>query len=340
MLETLSSRNKLSICLLLSLTGLFVVTYESSFYSFQISSPPGTLVSLLKDQAKSPIINGVTDFSGASNSTLGVSNHARSCTDQTILLTQHQFESILVVSPNKSLGGETIWRQEGMHRAANLTGLTIHIPSQPNFPLSLDSTPWLTTVLKAKIEEDTGEDGKLHNGQLMSRLGHLNVLHGMLDANISTAIIMENDGDWGVEIKSQTPAIASAIRNLTHANNIDTNPHPWGMNYDLLALGHCGASRASPFLVINDSTALPPALYSKLRDPGHDVPEHGRLVYETNGAVCTYAYAVTRKGAEKLIANMEDRDGPWDLLVADQCSNNEDFWCGAVTPEVFHHQRW
>jgi len=112
------------------------------------------------------------------------------------------------------------------------------------------------------------------------------------------------------------------------------------MNYDLLALGHCGAGRTSPFLVVNDSTALPPPLYSKLRDPGHDVPEHGRLVYETNGAVCTYAYAVTRKGAEKLIANLEDRDGPWDLLVADQCNNNEDLWCGAVAPEVFHHQRW
>ena len=113
-----------------------------------------------------------------------------------------QFKSIFVVSPNESLGGETIWRQEGMKRAANLTGLTIHIPTQPNFVLSLNSTPWLTPVLKAKIQEDNGDDGKLHNGQLMSRLSHLNVLLGMLDANISTAIIMENDGDWGVEIKS------------------------------------------------------------------------------------------------------------------------------------------
>jgi len=102
------------------------------------------------------------------------------------------------------------------------------------------------------------------------------------------------------------------------------------MKYDLLALGHCGAGRASPFLVINDSTALTPSLYSKLRDPGHDVPEHGRLVYETNGAVCTYAYAVTSEGAENLIANLEDRDGPWDLLVADLCNNNEELWCGAV----------
>lgn len=253
---------------------------------------------------------------------------------------QMQFESIFVVSPNKSLGGETVWRQEGMIRAANFTGLTIHIPPQPNFPLSLNTTPWLTPGLRAKIKEDTGEDGKLHNGQLMSRLGHLNVLHGMLDANISTAIIMENDGDWGVEIKSQTPNIASAIRSLTSSNDSDTDAYPWGTNFDLIALGHCGAGRSSPFLSINDSTALPPELYSKLRDPGHAVPEHGRLVYKTSGAVCTYAYAVNRKGAEKLIASLQDANGPWDLLVSGQCDDNEDFWCGAVAPEVFHHQRW
>lgn len=229
-----------------------------------------------------------------------------------------------------------------MNRAANLTGLTIHIPSQPNFPLSIDSISWLTPVLKARITEDIGDNGKLHNGQLMSRLGHLNVLHGILDANISTAIIMENDADWGVEIKSQTPAIASAIRNLAHVNDTDAHTHPWGRKYDLLALGHCGASpRDDPsFLVINDSTALPPSLYSKLRNTGRGVPEHGRLVYETNGAVCTYAYAVTRKGAETLIAQLRDVDGPWDLLVSDQCNKNENFWCGAVTPEIFHHQRW
>lgn len=88
LLDALSSRNKFSICLSISLFGLVVLTYECfSFYSSQTSSLHITLFSLLKDQAKSPVINGVTNFSGASNSTLGVSSPGRSYTDQSILLT-------------------------------------------------------------------------------------------------------------------------------------------------------------------------------------------------------------------------------------------------------------
>jgi len=45
----------------------------------------------------------------------------------------------------------------------------------------------------------------------MSRLGHLSILQHILSLNISSAIILENDADWAVEIRSQTPAVASVV---------------------------------------------------------------------------------------------------------------------------------
>ena len=226
-----------------------------------------------------------------------------------------------------------------MVRAANLTGLTIQIPPQPNWTTIVNSTDWLTTVLKEKIISDTG-DGSLHDGRLLSRLGHLAILQQILSSSIRSALIIENDADWGVEIRAQTPAVAHAVQEITKSND-DINP--WGEKWDILSLGHCGAGildRAdSKYVVINDSTSIPPSNYSRLRDPGRKTPDHGRLIYPTSGQVCTYAYAVTFTGAAKIFSLLADVNGPWDLELAALCGQ-EKIACYAVAPELFHHQRW
>jgi len=45
----------------------------------------------------------------------------------------------------------------------------------------------------------------------MSRLGHLSILQHILSLKISSAIKLENDADWAVEIRSQTAAVASVV---------------------------------------------------------------------------------------------------------------------------------
>ncbi len=95
-------------------------------------------------------------------------------------------------------------------RATNLTDLAIHTPSQSNWTAVVNSNDWLAPALKWKIEA-APEDGSHHDRKLMSHLGHLSILQHILSSNISSAIILENDADWAVVIRSQTPAVASVL---------------------------------------------------------------------------------------------------------------------------------
>lgn len=47
----------------------------------------------------------------------------------------------------------------------------------------------------------------------------------VMSSNYSSALILEDDADWDVAIREQTPAIANAIRDLT-----DGVVGPWGFN--------------------------------------------------------------------------------------------------------------
>lgn len=154
-------------------------------------------------------------------------------------------------------------------------------------------------------------------------------------SNYSTALILEDDADWDVAIRQQAPAIADAIRTLTYGS-----VGPWGFNWDLIALGHCGGGKVddSKFLVIKDNTTGPAADFRTLWGPEKELKDHTRFVHGTHGAVCAFGYAVTRHGAQKLIDHLSGSGVPLDLDYASFCSSG--LACYAVTPEIIHHQRW
>lgn len=156
-----------------------------------------------------------------------------------------------------------------------------------------------------------------------------------MKSGYSTALILEDDADWDVAIRQQTPAIANAIRTLTNGA-----VGPWGFNWDLIALGHCGGGAVSDdnYLIISDNTTGPAADFRTLWGPEKDLKDHTRFVHGTHGAVCAFGYAVTRHGAQKLIDHVSGSGVPLDLDYASFCSSGLN--CYAVTPEIIHHQRW
>lgn len=87
-------------------------------------------------------------------------------------------EAIVVVAPNKSTGGETVWRQEGLLRAAEIAGIRANILPQPNFTDE--------EVLNALTEERRKEiinqrvnhlpEGDFTDAEGRLRLGHLHCL--------------------------------------------------------------------------------------------------------------------------------------------------------------------
>lgn len=79
--------------------------------------------------------------------------------------------------------------------------------------------------------------GNLNEGSAKAWLGHLQVLEAA--RNYSSALIMEDDSDWDVRIHEQAALVAEAVRNLT-VPKTETREWPWGEDWDVLWLGHCG----------------------------------------------------------------------------------------------------
>ncbi|KAI0118293.1 hypothetical protein GGR51DRAFT_554783 [Nemania sp. FL0031] len=126
------------------------------------------------------------------------------------------------------------------------------------------------------------------------------------------------------------------------------NGSPYGDDWDVLWLGHCGADLPAtreverkgegeggsgdgnlPSLVvsISDDATVPapkhlkPHPFALLDDLAEAYPVHTRVVHAANGNVCSLAYAVSQSGARKLLwrFNREGFVDQWDLMLRDYC---------------------
>ncbi|TGJ83670.1 hypothetical protein E0Z10_g5105 [Xylaria hypoxylon] len=125
---------------------------------------------------------------------------------------------------------------------------------------------------------------------------------------------------------------------------------PYGDDWDVLWLGHCGAdlpatrqdSPSSEYPFSSSSSSLKISIYGDstvpapkhlkphpfaLRDKLADIyPAHTRVVHAANGNVCSLAYAVSQRGARKLLRQF-GKDGfvyQWDLMLRDYCMGEFD----------------
>ncbi|AEO59859.1 glycosyltransferase family 25 protein [Thermothelomyces thermophilus ATCC 42464] len=92
-------------------------------------------------------------------------------------------------------------------------------------------------------------------------MGHLHTLKTIIDKRWMTALILENDADWDIEIKKQLALVAPHIRAVTNSTS-HGQPQPYGSTWDLLWLGHCGDGVPPTGVVsIFDSTLPEEAAY-------------------------------------------------------------------------------
>ena len=168
----------------------------------------------------------------------------------------------------------------------------------------------------------------------------------MIDENLSTALFMESDVDWDMRIKDSLPELAKGVKQIAddprpfdpqHTTSVDLTPY--GSNWDILHLGHCGSG---PFpgsgrnYAFND-TSIPPyghewALCDKPTDLQR--PNGTRIVYEPERTICLYAYALSRKGALKLKEIVFAKPGAIDLVVSTACKDDASLRCVSVFPQV------
>jgi len=196
---------------------------------------------------------------------------------------------------------------------------------------------------------------------------------------------MEDDADWDVRIKSQLQVFAQASRAFTQPTGskppttlaetygsrgdgrsppdvaVDQLPSakgsgpkitPYGDDWDVLWLGHCGTelpkgpaaadgvddgqarhaadqSFRPPLLrviIANDPTVPGPehmkAHPFALKDAAADqYPAHTRIVHASSATTCTQAYAVSQQGARKLLwqFGLQTLTSGWDFMLRDWC---------------------
>lgn len=200
------------------------------------------------------------------------------------------------------------------------------------------------------------------------------VLFRFLKSGLESAVILEDDVDWDIRLRSvQIPLAAKAVRKLAASENYTTDePTYWaGQSFwDLLYVGHCGdyfdtvyngykKGRQNPsdltsrsHLIYDDETTLgykdlhP---WTEMLFQDIEVPEHKRVIYRSEFPLCTFAYAVTRSSARRLLdqfapakeGTSEEFPTAFDIAIMHACrwrgEQGERFKCLTVNPELFHH---
>ncbi|KAI1434874.1 glycosyltransferase family 25 protein [Xylaria sp. CBS 124048] len=187
--------------------------------------------------------------------------------------------------------------------------------------------------------------------------GHMNAIRRIVEEDLETALIMEDDMDWDVRLKSQLKQVAEGARVVMPSGMKPSSPY--GDGWDLLWLGHCGEifpevlpeNQGKPvhpkYTLHNDETVPPLNKITGLVE-FQKYPEFTRWVHVSGGPICSFAYALSQRGARKVLMDLsvDHLRAAFDNALADFCrdgaSGNPDGLrakCISVTPPVFFHHR-
>ncbi|KAJ4371566.1 hypothetical protein N0V83_004785 [Neocucurbitaria cava] len=139
------------------------------------------------------------------------------------------------------------------------------------------------------------------------------------DAGAQTHVPATEDHSHADEVLNPIELAKRSTALLPTSNKLAASK-PYGRDWDILWLGHCGTSLpqhnssspstpnsvSSRLMLLDDPTVPDP---SKLR-PSHTAPldsissiypPHTRVYHRTQNTLCTLAYAVTQRGARKIL---------------------------------------
>ena len=172
--------------------------------------------------------------------------------------------------------------------------------------------------------------------------------YSIVESGLSSALILEDDADWDIRLKDQVVDFAKGSQYLL--NNSSTHkPHsPYGDGWDVLWLGMCheilpeGDDRV---YIIDNDQSVPQRHYLGTDDTDvmQKFPEHARIVHMVGSPYCTFAYAVSFKGAQKLLyaLSVKELQGIFDNALSWWCSgHSQDSSCVSAQPPYFYQHRF
>ncbi|KAG6007581.1 hypothetical protein E4U21_005779 [Claviceps maximensis] len=240
-----------------------------------------------------------------------------------------QLSDISKAAQNATLGFEKVFyislpyrsdRQDVMSMLASSTNVSITL--QPGA---------IGKDIPDKAKPRGGEN--LRPAQLGCWRSHADLWKKMIDENIQTAMIVEDDADWDMDIHDIFERFSRHMKTTKlgkHTRTSYEKKHaPYGLEWDLIYTGSCWdiprkenphkhetyADPSAP-----NSNEMSGAYGQQLQHWGITVNENTRVraLAPSWYSVCTIGYAVTLKGARKLLYNVGNGDsleGPVDLAM-------------------------
>ena len=241
------------------------------------------------------------------------------------------FQKLLALSKGPS------WRSRGLEAAAKITNLTIEIPVQSSFT---------EEFVNAFMELGPQESKHPGRGSALAWLAHLDLIKFFIASDLDTAMIMEDDVDWDLAIREQMSLLSDAVRNFSQVDPND--PAPYGRSWDILWPGHCGElTRDSTVrLEFNDTTSGRPkpldsytgfSEFAINNAKGANITTGYRAVQMAVFPVCSFAYALNRENAQKVLTWAgRGQDEAFDVVLNRGCREGH-LNCITVNPELLHH---
>lgn len=169
----------------------------------------------------------------------------------------------------------------------------------------------------------------------------------MVQNQIQSALIIEDDADWDVLLKSQMLSFARGVRAIQDS----TLPlhSPYGDSWNLLTLGHLGVNnkphKSTKYYVTHDDpTVIPESRRIIRRKPDLSAEKlkgnHTRVIMEVNKLTGTGAYALSLRGAARLLYDQSllPNAQSIDVAIQELCRHDgvwpEPFCLGAY-PTIF-----
>lgn len=215
--------------------------------------------------------------------------------------------------------------------------------------------------------ETESENGPaIKKGASKAWLAHLDLLKYVVQAGFESALILEDDVDFDLGIKHTMGLVSDAVRKLDRATTSDPNPSfnqtdpnddgntPYGHSWDILWIGHCAESWDSPsdgdgeaeketVFIKNDPSVPSHSSYQGFSKADVSrLPEYSRAVFHSHAPICSFAYAVSRLGAVRILnevgggATRNTDQEAFDLALLAACQDRNRLRCVSVLPEVMH----
>ncbi|KAK9242254.1 hypothetical protein V1506DRAFT_548167 [Lipomyces tetrasporus] len=253
--------------------------------------------------------------SSFSDSRSSATSSAAASNSADLLSATHQ-EALAKHAYNASLGfGEIVYismpertdRQDAMNMLASAFGLKLKlVPGVRGTEMSPKAIP-------------EGVPERMQPSELGCWRAHVDAWRYLLDSDMDTLLIFEDDLDWNPNVKKTLETLSLQMQNskirLTEPSNYERERAPYGLDWDVLYVGSCkdGANPEFKHIAqiwddpdVPDIEHLKPATLETLHDYGLVDADIGRkrVLAPAYRTLCTTAYAITRQGAQRLLLTM------------------------------------